>query len=165
MRKSARLKIRKRRGHGNAPRRCSGETSAEKEGERSRKNLPINPARWGMRQDNPPRSSLKSLRKTLATRGDATKNLLRDPRRDLERPYTHRQPGRNAFYPHAWGIHRGFVMSRQAIVVFRGSSHVFGTKSWQPRRKQNVQRSKKQIHLALRFRTRGLGLRTAELAA
>ncbi len=153
------------RSHGNALWRWSGETSGRKEGESSRKNPLASAASWGARQDHPPLSSLKSLRKTLATRGDATKNRLRDLRRDLERPYTHRQPRRNTVYPHARRIHRPFIVPSQAIVIFRGTGHVFGTKSWQPRRKQNVQRSKKQTHLALRFRTRGLGLRTAKLTA
>jgi hypothetical protein len=94
MRKSARLKIRIRRGHGNALRPWSGETAVEKEGERSQKNPPVNPACWGMRQTNPPRGSLKSLRKTLAARGDATQDFLRDYHRSFERRYTRRQPRR-----------------------------------------------------------------------
>jgi hypothetical protein len=154
-----------KRGQGNALWRWSGETSGRKEGESSRKNPLESPSSWGTRQYHPPLSSPKSLRKTVATRGNTTKNLLREFRRDLERPYTHRQPRRNTVYPHVWGIHRRLIMPSQAIVIFRGSGYVFGTKSWQPRRKQSVQRSKKQIHLALRFRTRGLGLRTRELTA
>jgi len=165
MRKSARLKIRCGAVTETPLWRWPGETPGRKERESSRKNPRANPASWGARQDHPPLSSLKSLCKTLATRGDATKNRLRDLRRDLERPYTHRQPRRNTVYPHAWGIHRRFIVPSQAIVIFRGIGDVFGTKSWQPRGKQNVQRSKKQIHLALRFRIRGLGLRTAELTA
>jgi hypothetical protein len=153
-----------RRGHGSPLWRSSGETSGRKEGESSRKNPLASSPSWGPRQDHPPLSSLKSLRKTLTTRGDA-KNRLRDFRGDLERRHTHRQPRGNTVYPHAWGIHRRFIKPSQAIVIFRGTGYVFATKSWQPRRKQNVQRSKKQIHLALRFRARGLGLRTAELTA
>ena len=140
---SASLKI--RRGHGNALRRWSGETSG-KERESSRKNPLASPASWGARQDNLPLSSLRSLPKTLATRCGATQDLLRDHHRSLERRCTHSQLRRYALYPYARRIHRPFIVPRHAIEIFRGDGHVFGTKSWQPRRKQNVQRSKKQIH-------------------
>jgi hypothetical protein len=126
--------------------------------ESSRKNPLASPASWGAHQDNPPLSFLKSLRKTLTTRRDATQNLLRDLRRDLEGRNTHRQLRRNTAYPHAWGIHRRFIMPSQAIVIFRGTGHIFGTKSWQPRRKQKIQGPKKQIHLALRFRYTWAGI-------
>jgi len=143
----------------------SGETSGEKEGEPSRKNPPVNPARWSMRQDNPPRGSLKSLRKTLGARSDATQDLLRNHHRSFERRYTHLQLRRETVYPHARTIHRPFIVPSHAIEVFRGNGHVFGTKSWQPRRKQNIQGSKKQIHMALRFRYAWAGLEMTDLTA
>jgi len=151
MRKSVRLEIRKRRGHGNGLRRWSGETSGRKEREGGRKNPPVNPARWGARQDNLPFSSVRTLRKTLAAQCNVTQDLLRSHDRSLQWRYTRRQVRRQALYPQARSIHRPFIVPGHAIVIFRGNGHVFGTKSWQPGRKKNIQGSKKQIHLALRF--------------
>jgi hypothetical protein len=149
-----------RRGHGNVLRRRSGETSGEKK-ERDVKRTHSQTRRAGA----PVKTILHAVPSSLsarllpggAGRRDATQNPLRDFRRDLEARYTHRQLRRNTIHPHAWGIHRRFIMPSQAIVIFRGTGHVFGTKSWQPRTKQNVQRSKKQIHLALRFRYTRVG--------
>jgi len=117
-----------------------------------------------MRQNNPPRGSLKSLVKTLARRGDATQDLLRDYHRSFERRYTRRHAAPVGALSTSLEYRRPFIVPSLRL-KYSAYRPRLRTKSWQPRRKQNIQGRKKQIHMALRFHTPGLGSEIAELKA